>query len=345
MTSPHINRIGCALPSHGCHAAFLGLAQSLLPDDRTRRAFARLAGRAGIAERWSVMPVDPPPGHAASFFPAGAFPGTDQRMAAYAREAPILARAALDSLGPVDGITHVIAASCTGFRAPGLDQILLRALGAGAGTHRMLVGFMGCQAGIIAMRAAADAVRADPRARVLVMALELGTLHLQERTDVAHLMGFLQFADGAACALVTAEPEGLRLDGFTSTLLPEGEEEMVWQVGMQGFDLHLSPDVPATLKRLLPGAAAALLPGPAPDLWAVHPGGRAILDAAEAALALAPEALAASRAVLSRAGNMSSATILFVLRDMLAQAARGQSLAALAFGPGLSAEALRGTVA
>ncbi len=345
MLAAHLNRIGCATPPNACHAPFLDLVARLLPDDRARRGFARLAARSGIEQRWSVLSAEPPPGTPGSFFPDGPWPGTDARMAEYARAAPLLAFEALRNLGPVAGITHIIVASCTGLRAPGLDQAVQRHIGAGPSVHRTMIGFRGCQAGIIALRPAAEAVRADPAARVLVVALELGTLHMQNRTDIAHLLGYMQFADGGAAALVTAEPTGLRLDGFGTALLPEGEDQMVWDIGQSGFDLHLSTEVPASLKRLLPGALAGLFPGYAPDLWAVHPGGRAILDAVEQALDLAPAALAPSRDVLRRAGNMSSATILFVLRDMLAASRSGQTLAAMAFGPGLSAEALRGVIA
>ncbi|WP_431280874.1 type III polyketide synthase [Humitalea sp. 24SJ18S-53] len=344
MHAAHLNRIGCATPPNACHAPFLDLVARLLPDDRARRGFARLAARSGIDQRWSVLSPDPPPGTPGSFFPDGAWPTTEARMATYAREAPLLAFQALESLGPVSGITHIVVASCTGLRAPGLDQAVQRHIGAGPSVHRTMLGFMGCQAGIIALRSAAETVRANPAARVLVVTLELGTLHMQDRTDLGHLLGYMQFADGGAAALVTADPEGLRLDGFGTALMPEGDDQMVWEIGQSGFDLHLSTEVPASLKRLLPAAAAVLLPGAKPDLWAVHPGGRAILDAVEAALDLSPDALAPSRAVLARAGNMSSATILFVLHDMLAAAMPGQTLAALAFGPGLSAEALQGVV-
>src|SRR4029079_1165152 len=102
-----------------------------------------------------------------------------ERMAVYAREAPELALAAIARLGNLDGITHMVVASCTGFTAPGLDQILARRLGLAPTVERVVVGFMGCYAGVTALRTAAHLVRSDPRARVLVVAVELCSLHLQ----------------------------------------------------------------------------------------------------------------------------------------------------------------------
>lgn len=357
MIEVFLNRIGTAVPPHEVHATFRAFAARRLPE-RQRAVFGRMAARAGIDRRWSVLapaasPADPGDGgpdrvDAAGLYTAGAFPSTGARMARYAAEAPGLALAALADLGPVAGITHLVVASCTGFVAPGLDHAIAARLGLDEGVARTCVGFMGCQAAIVALRLARDAVRADPAARVLVVNVELCTLHLQERADLDQLLCFLLFADGASAALVSAEPGGLRLDAFRAALMPEAAAQITWAIGDAGFDMVLSGQVPATLARALPGRAGAILGGAAPaafDLWAVHPGGRSVLDAVEAAFGLPGAALAASRAVLRDHGNMSSPTVMFVLRALMDRAAPGQRGVAMAFGPGLSAETLRFAVA
>ena len=199
-----------------------------------------------------------------------------------------------------------------------------------------------------ALRVAAQAVRADPAARVLVVALELCTLHLQESRELEQVLSFLLFGDGAAAALVTAEPHGLRLGAFRSATVPDTAELITWRIGDQGFDMRLSGRVPAAITAALRVEAArnepdGLLAGvdPAGFHWAVHAGGRTVLDAVAAGLDLPADALGHSRAVLREIGNVSSATLLFVLGRMLAQSRAGAAAGpgmALAFGPGLSAE-------
>ncbi|MFC7735086.1 type III polyketide synthase [Roseomonas sp. GCM10028921] len=346
MAPVFLNRIGTANPGHEVHSTFRAFAEVLIPEGRERRLFSRMADRAGIARRWSVLRPDGRPGlvDAEGFYVPGAFPQTGTRMARWEAEAPALAFAALESLGPVSGITHLITASCTGFAAPGLDHAISDRLGLDETVARMNIGFMGCQAAIVALRAARDAVRADPAARVLVVNLELCTLHLQERPEVEQLLCFLLFGDGCSAALVSADPEGLRLDGFRCALLPEAREQIAWRVGDNGFDMVLSGEVPKSLARALPPRLPALLEGEeaaAYDLWAVHPGGRSVLDAVEESCRPPQGALAASRAVLEGHGNMSSPTVMFVLRDMIAAGEAGRRGIAMAFGPGLSAETMR----
>ena len=136
------------------------------------------------------------------------------------------------------------------------------------------------------------------------------------------------------------------MDGFRAALVPEARDHITWRIGDAGFDMTLSGLVPLTLARALPEHAEAILDGAAPegiDLWAVHPGGRSVLDAVAHGLALPQGALAESRAVLREHGNMSSATVMFVLQRMLEGARPGQRGCALAFGPGLSAETMRFT--
>jgi alpha-pyrone synthase len=351
VTQPHINRIATAVPGHEVHDAFRLFAGRQITDPRTRNAFARLAERSQIARRYSVLRPEPDAtGTTDGFYRLGRFPSTGTRMARFEAEAPALAAAACDALGlEREGprITHLILATCTGFAAPGLDHWIIGRYGLPGATERTVVGFMGCQAAINALKLARQAVRSDPAARVLVLNLELCSLHLQPSTAIEQLLCFLLFADGCSAALVTAEPQGLRLDGFHAALVPEARDQITWRIGDDGFDMTLSGFVPLTLARALPGQAAAILGGATASdyaLWAVHPGGRSVLDAVAHGLSLPEEALDPSRAVLREHGNMSSATVMFVLERMLATARPGQRGCALAFGPGLSAETMRFTV-
>ncbi|MBX6375330.1 MAG: type III polyketide synthase, partial [Acetobacteraceae bacterium] len=281
------------------------------------------------------------------FYRIGRFPSTGARMARYERDAPALAEAALDRLGLAEEgprVTHLILATCTGFAAPGLDHWIIGRYGLPGHVERSIVGFMGCQAAINALKLAWHLVRSDPRARVLVVSLELCTLHLQNRSALEQLLSFLIFADGCAAALVSADPEGLRVDGFRAGLVPQAADQITWRIGDEGFDMTLSGLIPFTLAHTLPGLVGEILAGEDPagiELWAVHPGGRTILDAVEHGLDLPQGALAHSRAVLRAFGNMSSATVLFVLQAMLEERIPGRRGCAMAFGPGLSAETMR----
>lgn len=352
MTQAHINRIATALPPNEVHDAFRLFAGRQITDPRTRSAFARLAERSQIDRRYSVLEPRPDAsGTVDGFYLTDRFPSTGTRMARYEAEAPALAEAACLALGlEREGprITHLILASCTGFAAPGLDHWLIRRFGLPGGVERSIVGFMGCQAAINALKLAHHLVRSDARARVLVLNLELCSLHLQPSTAIEQLLCFLLFADGCSAALVTAEAEGLALEGFHAALVPEAADQITWRIGDDGFDMTLSGFVPLTLARALPDQAGAILAGAAPDafdLWAVHPGGRSVLDAVMHGLSLPEDALEVSRAVLRDHGNMSSATVMFVLQRMMAAARPGQRGCALAFGPGLSAETMRFRVA
>jgi predicted naringenin-chalcone synthase len=308
-------------------------------------------------------------------------------MGLYEAQALALASRAVDALGIRQErarITHLIVASCTGFTAPGLDLQLGEALGLRPDLSRTLVGFMGCSAAVPALRIANQAVRADPSARVLVINLELCSLHLQETTDIERILSFLLFGDGGTAALVTADPHGIALGDFRSAVVPDSQDLVTWRIGDSGFHMHLSGKVPGRIARALREEVArndaeGLLRGEgthAVDLWAVHGGGRTVLDAVEAGLDLPAAALVHSRAVLHAFGNMSSATLMFVLRRMLAQAeadegrgteagsdanfgaetgsatkagsggraSMGRRGFALAFGPGMVAESFRFTL-
>lgn len=346
--TPFINAIGTATPDHDIHAAFVKWAETQVGDVRERALFQRMAERSGIAHRWSVLPPAADGGspiEPGGFYAGETLPSTAARMALYGEAAPRLALAAVARLAakqPIGRVTHLVVASCTGFVAPGIDQIVSAALGLPGDIERTLVGFMGCYAAVSALRTARHIVRSEPPARVLVITVELSTLHLQPERAIEPLLSMLQFGDGAAAALVSAEQGGFALDRFFAVTLPESAGLIRWTIGDQGFAMHLSGEVPGRIGHALAdaGVRQAMLgeqPIESIDGWAVHAGGRSILDAVEHGLGLSPHALAASRKVLHDYGNMSSATLMFVLERLLDEPATRRGVA-IAFGPGLAAE-------
>jgi predicted naringenin-chalcone synthase len=205
---------------------------------------------------------------------------------------------------------------------------------------------MGCFAAFPALRMADQFCKADPEAVVLIQCLELCSLHLQLDTDHEEtLVSGALFADGAGCALISArKPKGpgYRIHSLATTLTPTGEESMAWKVGNHGYEIVLSSYVPHILgenirSSLLPRLAETGWSQEDIDFWAIHPGGKSILDRIEEALALTDTDLDLARKVLREFGNMSSATIFFLLGKGLVEA-KGDRTAAMAFGPGLTVE-------
>jgi predicted naringenin-chalcone synthase len=347
MPEVFINRIATANPPHDVHDAFLRFGQLMLRDDSRRLAlFDRMAERSGISHRYSFL--QPENGGAVDkegFYRPGGFPDTAARMRKFETWAPDLAVEAVEKL--LDGedrarITHVIVTSCTGFSAPGLDLALVERCGLSPSVERTMVGFMGCYAAINALKLARHIVRSDPRARVLAVNLELCTLHLHETADMEEILSFLLFADGCAAALVSADPKGVAMESFHAALVPGTSELIRWHIRQQGFDMVLSGAVPAAIRGALAGARDAILGGANNiELWAVHPGGRTVLDAVEQAFALPAAALSASRSVLNDYGNMSSGTVMFVLDCLMRSGGEGgRRGCAMSFGPGLVAETM-----
>lgn len=293
-------------------------------------------------------------------------PTTRERNELFTREASTLfveaatkALAACDGVSPAD-VSHVIAVSCTGFFNPGPDYKIVRALGLSASVQRYNLGFMGCYAAFPALRAAKAFCEADPEAVVLVVSVELCSLHVRTSNNPDTIMGSSLFADGAAAAVVSArEVVGsgagsssgavIELDHFETVLTPVGEDSMAWNIGDHGFEMVLDSYVPKIIDEHITGALEPLL-AQAPSLhglpyagiehWGIHPGGRSILDKVQAKLVLSDEQLIPSRETLRNFGNMSSATVLFVLKHILdaPMTSERESICAMAFGPGLTVE-------
>jgi len=351
MTVAHINRIATAVPQHDVHRAFIDFAANMVPEGTLRNLFRRMARMAEIEHRYSfIHPTETEDGSwkdVEQIYVAGDFPNTARRMMLFERFAPQLAQGALDRLAltPEErrGITHVIVTSCTGLYAPGLDFEIVNYLGLNPSVERTIIGFMGCYAAINALKSAHHIVRSVPDAKVLVLNLELCTLHFQETQNLEQVLSFLLFADGCAACLVSAQQEGLAIDSFLALQIPETSHLITWQIRELGFDMHLSGQVPGEIGRALRDLGAKVTRGKDPhsiDLWAVHPGGRSILDAVEKSFSLGADSLRFSRSILAQYGNMSSATVMFVLQQAMQSAQAGQEGCAMSFGPGLTAETM-----
>ena len=241
----------------------------------------------------------------------------------------------------------------------------MRALGLSDSVQRYHLGFMGCYASMPALRAASQFCAADENAVVLVVSVELCTLHLRSSEDPDTIVASSLFADGAAAGIVTARDlpsavTGLRLDRFHTAIAPEGEKAMAWTIGDTGFEMILATTVPQIIGETIIGALRPLF-APEHELvaafdgdavgaevahWAIHPGGRSILDRVQEKLHLSDAQLHPAREVLRENGNMSSATVLFVLKRILEEegAQDGDRVSAMAFGPGLTAESALMTV-
>jgi predicted naringenin-chalcone synthase len=279
-------------------------------------------------------------------------PTTAQRMRCYQADAGPLAlrsaRLALEQsdLAPPE-ITHLVTVSCTGFAAPGVDLELIDGLGLRPTTQRTHIGFMGCHAAINGLRVARAYTGSDPSARVLLCVVELCGLHYHYGWDPQKMVANAIFADGAA-ALVGVPAERAPADAWQviavgSSLLPESRDAMSWTIGEHGFEMTLSRNVSVLIRQHLRPWLESWLAKSGLRLadvgsWAIHPGGPRIIESAAAALGLAAAQTAAAREVFAQYGNMSSPTVLFIL-DRLLRRCAPRPCVAIAFGPGLIAEA------
>ena len=353
--------IGTAVPPNSIRqqeAAELSTSFCYAAKERSRGIKA-LYRRTGVRKRHSVLldSADGPPGERQSFYPPAAHeddagPTTGARMSRYEVEAPALAiqaaRRAIESSGIAAGeITHSITVSCTGFHAPGVDFALIEELGLSRSVARTHVGFMGCHGALNGIRVANSFADANPDARVLVSAVELCSLHFFYGWDVEKIVANALFADGAG-ALVgvageRAEPDRWRVTANGTFFIPESQDAMSWRIGDFGFHMTLSPQVPVLIKEHVPAWMEGWLGQHGLEVgdvrtWAVHPGGPRILSSFGEAMDLPKEMLAVSRDVLAEHGNMSSATMIFILERLMRMRAP-RPCVAVGFGPGMVVEA------
>ncbi|CEG56176.1 type III polyketide synthase [Legionella fallonii] len=294
------------------------------------------------------------------FFPnhyQDTFPSTSERMKLYQSSALPLALAAINNcLSAVEEfnkkeITHLITISCTGMYAPGIDIEIVQQLGLSPTTKRTAINFMGCYGAFNGLKVADAFCKAEPNANVLMVCVELCSIHFQNDFSLENVISNAIFADGAAAVLVQGRPaqqKHFKLVSFHTDLVPNTEQEMAWSIGDYGFDMILSAYVPKVIKYGISTFTEKLLSQSNwsfndIDYYAIHPGGLKILQSCEESLNISVEDNKYSYEVLRNFGNMSSATVLFVLKniwDALDKSAHNKNIFSCAFGPGLTLESM-----
>lgn len=356
----YIKNISTLVPEHYFEQSFLRdrMKEYISEKEATKRIIHRIYSKSGIDKRHTVINDFNANGDPRFFFEKDGSlnkPSTGTRNALYAQKAKELfvetARQTISENNSVSkkDITHVITVSCTGFFAPEPGFEIIKKLDLSTSTQRFHLGFMGCFAAFPAMKMAKSFCKSDPDANILVVCLELCSLHLQDSEATDQLISASVFADGAAGMIINntkpTETGGLELSQFSTSIADESENDMAWTIGDTGFDMVLSTYVPEIIESNLKESIRPLfndyeLTPQQIRHWAIHPGGRAILDKVQSGFELQEGQLASSRNVLAKFGNMSSATILFVLADLLEQPVlpSKESILAMAFGPGLTIE-------
>ena len=353
-----IHGIGTAIPPHRLEQSEVSerLARAFAGMGDTARWARRIFKQSGVDTRYTCEPNLLEEAELCRYVESGdrfSVPSTTERMRIYEKESVRLAadaagRALLASGTSPEEVTYLITVSCTGMFLPGLDVHLAKELKLKSRVNRYPLTFLGCAAGLTALRLSRSLLEADSEGVVLIVCVELCTLHLQPTASREALYASAFFGDGASACVVTRRDGGwYELGDERTFLLPDSEEEISWRIGSFGFDIRLSTRIPKLIGEHVPRAVSEWL-GPLEEvkLWAIHPGGRGIVDALESSLGLTPDDTSASRAVLRNYGNLSSATLLFVLQHLRERLlARGEREprdgVALAFGPGVSAEMLR----
>lgn len=276
-------------------------------------------------------------------------PSANERNDVYKTEAPKLAVAAAKKAidrwkGPHDSITHVISVSCTGMMAPGIDYHLVNKLGLSANVRRLGVNFMGCFGAFSGLAVAKSIARENVKHRILLVCTELCSLHGQFDLSNDSLLGNALFADGAAACVLGGEKDEEYLWEIvdqSSFLLENSHQFMSWEVAKSGYSMKLSPKVPILIKKNIKPFVEKMLDEKITFeecQWAIHPGGKDILNVIEKECALLPWQTDCSWQTLKDFGNMSSATFLFVLERLLEK--RLKWTLGLAFGPGLAMEGI-----
>lgn len=365
--NPVIQAIGTAVPqfkiSQKLHYSILESANGMNREEGL--ALKVIYSRSGIEHRHSVIDEFAETDRAGHklFHPSAEFSATpvSKRMEIYEEHAAALCgnavRAALNKLPLFDkrSVTHLITFSCTGMFAPGLDIQLVEQLELNRSVERTCINFMGCYAAINALKSAYYISKSDPEAVVLIAGVELCSLHYQKSHETNQMVANALFSDGAAAAVISSKalnntPDEMQfsLQAFYSEFEQSASNDMVWRIGDAGFDLRLSPEVPGVVRKSIGGLMDHLferagLSKEEIDHYAIHPGGVKILEACEEALMMSKDENEIAYDVLRNYGNMSSVTILFVLEayaKKLAGMRKRENIAACAFGPGITMEAM-----
>jgi predicted naringenin-chalcone synthase len=361
--SAYINYLGTANPPYQINQQQIGafMASTQQMDAEEEHQLKVLYRASGISTRYSVLADYQTIDHKAyTFYPPAAdiepFPSVGQRMKIYEREAIKLSLAAVQDTLPADfnlsSITHLVTVSCTGMYAPGIDIELIEQLELSTSIQRTAINFMGCYAAFNALKTANQIVIAQPDANVLVVAVELCSLHFQKKKDPDSLLANALFADGAAAVLVSGRAKvgsiNLSMESFFCDLAFQGKQDMAWSINDFGFEMRLTAMVPDFIRGGIRQLTNNLLKSINMDLeqvnyFAIHPGGKRILRVIEQELGLERYCNRFAYQVLREYGNMSSPTILFVLKALLAEVTtedKGKNVLSFAFGPGLTLESM-----
>jgi alkylresorcinol/alkylpyrone synthase len=357
--------IGTANPAHKHEQSeilnFMQMVYAFGDGDKRKLRF--LYNNSGIKSRYSVVPDYSLSLPDWKFFPQGEnlepFPSIELRMKWYDEHAaPVSINAisnCLEGYLEPGKITHLITVSCTGMSAPGLDLQIMEQMDLPKTIYRTSVNFMGCYAAIHALKMANDICIASPVAKVMIVCTELCTLHFQRDSGIDSVASSLLFGDGSAAVLVTSDqsPEaGLHLDHFYSEIIPRGKKDMTWEISSRGFLMTLSGYIPELIEHDFEPLVNRALEGTGLSHdqitnWCIHPGGKRILEAVSKCLQLSKDDLRFSYQTIENFGNMSSPTILFVLKEILAEmrqsreagsVSKNQPVFGAAFGPGLTME-------
>lgn len=350
---------GTALPQF-CHrqADIYEFMQLQVNTDSMIRILRSIYNNGLIEKRYSVLPDYNCPAEQRIFYPAAKnlepFPLLEKRLALYDLHAPVLAvQAAKDCFSRFDDDivpTHIISVSCTGMSAPGIDIAIVQKLGLAESTYRTSVNFMGCYGVFHALKMADAICKSEPEAAVLIISVELCTLHFQKEETTDNMLSNSLFGDGAGALLIAGderfESKKIKINSFYSMLSTSGEKDMAWNIAGSGFRMTLNPQVPELvangLIRMKMHLPRYIFNGSAEDtLWAIHPGGKKILENASLALGINSEKMNASFSVLKNYGNMSSASIIFVLKEMWDNEIdwqKEETIFSAGFGPGLTIE-------
>lgn len=321
------------------------------------RKLNMLFSHSGIDERYSVIPDFDKSRNEHIFF--NGVPSTanvESRLSVFKERAVPLAIEAIhtafrkiDTTVSEHGVTHLVTVTCTGLSAPGIDAEIIEQLNLPNDIYRTSVNFLGCNAAFHALKIADMICKTDADAKVLVVCVELCTLHFQPKDNHDNLLSNTIFGDGAAAVIITPAAsakaqKGFTMNGFYSLLLNKGKDLMGWNVTPVNFEMILDAKIPefigAEAGMIVEKASAKYKIDPQHiDNWAIHPGGKKILDTIKRQLSLTEEQLQPSYKVLNDYGNMSSPTILFVLDELMSNESRiGENIFSIGFGPGLSIE-------
>lgn len=348
--------IGTALPEykHEQQKIFEFMSRVYAVNEIEKRKLRFLYKYSGIQTRYSVLPDYSISADEWEFFTPTEnlepFPSIEKRMKSFRQHAAPLSIKAINNClkdFPIKNVTHLITVSCTGMSAPGLDLELMELLDLPVTTWRTSVNFMGCYAAIHALKIADAICKADEKANVLIVCIELCTLHFQKKYSPDNISSGILFGDGAAAVLVTGnkETDGMNMDHFYSSVSIKGKQEMAWEMSSSGFLLTLSGYVPELIEEDFNQFANDAMKGTGltkEDIthWCIHPGGKKILEAVHNSLEFTNGQLQHCYDVLNDYGNMSSPTVLFVLERIQKALDKKQrnNIFGAAFGPGLTIE-------